>query len=62
MKLGIKPDEFKGTRFKGTAELSSEGTAFDMLVQAIKGQGIPVPPPKFAVTIRVDEVRALGEG
>ncbi len=56
-----KPEKFKGFQFKGTAELSSEGAVFDMLVQTIKDKKLPVPPPKHAVTIRVDEVRALGE-
>ena len=57
-----KPDRFQGFQFKGTAELSSEGAVFDMLVRTIKEKKIPVPPPKHAVTIRVDEVRGLGEG
>ncbi len=56
-----KPEKFQGFQFKGTAELSSEGAVFDMLVQTIKEKKIPVPPPKHAVTIRVDEVRAVGE-
>ncbi len=56
-----KPETFKGFQFKGTAELTSEGAVFDMLVKMIKDKKLPVPPPKYAVTIRVDEVRALGE-
>jgi len=56
-----KPEKFKGFQFKGTAELASDGPVFDMLVQTIKEKKIPVPPPKYAVTIRVDEVRAVGE-
>ena len=56
-----KPEKFQGFQFKGTAELSSEGVVFDMLAQTIKDKKIPVPPPKYAVTIHVDAVRALGE-
>ena len=57
-----KPEKFQGFQFKGTAKLSSEGAVFDMLVQTIKDKKLAVPPPKHAVTIRVDEVRGLGEG
>ncbi len=57
-----KPEKFQGFQFKGTAELSSEGSVFEMLVQTIKDKKLPVPPPKHAVTIRVEEVRALGKG
>ncbi|MBW2281411.1 MAG: pyridoxamine 5'-phosphate oxidase family protein [Deltaproteobacteria bacterium] len=56
-----KPEKFQGFQFKGTAELTSEGVVFDMLTQTIKDQKLPVPPPKHAVTIRVESVRALGE-
>ena len=57
-----KPEKFQGFQFKGTAELSTEGAVFDMLVQTIKEKNIPVPPPKHAVTIRVEEIRGLGGG
>ncbi len=57
-----KPEKFKGFQFKGTAELSTEGAVFDMLVQTIKEKKIPVPPPKYAVKIRVGEIRSVGEG
>ncbi len=56
-----KPEKFQGFQFKGSAELSSEGEVFDLLVQMIKEKKIPVPPPKHAVKIRIDEVRGLGE-
>ncbi|MCP4005062.1 MAG: pyridoxamine 5'-phosphate oxidase family protein [bacterium] len=56
-----KPETFKAFQFKGTAELTSDGAVFDMLVQTIKEKKLPVPPPKHAVTIKVEEVRALGE-
>ncbi len=56
-----KPEKFQGFQFKGTAELSSEGEIFDMLVATIKEKKLPVPPPKFAVKIRVSEIRAVGE-
>ena len=57
-----KPEKFQGFQFKGTAELSTEGAVFDMLVENIKAKKSAVPPPKHAVKIRIDEVRALGAG
>ena len=56
------PEKFQGFQFKGTAVLSPDGEVYDMLVRRIKEQKLPVPPPKNAVTIKVDEVRAIGEG
>lgn len=56
-----KPDTFKAFQFKSTAELTSDGAVFEMLVKTIEEEKIPVPPPKHAVTIKVEEVRALGE-
>ncbi len=56
-----RPEKFQGFQFKGTAKLSTEGDVFDMLVRTIKEKNIPVPPPKHAVTVTVDEVRGLGE-
>ena len=57
-----KPEKFQGFQFKGTAELSTDGEVFDMLVRSIKERKLAIPPPKHAVTIRIDEVRGLGEG
>ncbi|MCP3855655.1 MAG: pyridoxamine 5'-phosphate oxidase family protein [Actinomycetia bacterium] len=56
-----KPETFEGFQFKGTAALTSDGAVFDMLVQAIADKGLKLPPVQNAVTIRVEDVRRIGE-
>ncbi|MCP5028854.1 MAG: pyridoxamine 5'-phosphate oxidase family protein [Actinomycetia bacterium] len=59
--LVCQPATFSGYQFTGTAELSTEGSVYDMLVQAIADKGLELPPVQNAVTIRVDSVRRIGE-
>ncbi|MCP5066068.1 MAG: pyridoxamine 5'-phosphate oxidase family protein [bacterium] len=56
-----KPEVFAGFQFKGTAEISSEGAVFDMLVKKIADSGLQLPPVQNAVTISVESIRAIGE-
>ncbi len=56
-----KPEKFEGFQFNGTAELTSDGAVFDMLIQTMKDKKLKIPLPQYAVTIRVEEIRGLGE-
>ena len=56
-----KPEKYQGFQFKGKAEVTSEGELYDSFVTMIKEKKLPVPPPKHAVKVKLEEVRALGE-
>lgn len=57
-------ETFSGYQFKGTAEVLEEGPLYEMAVQQIKGisekTGAPLPPPKAAIKINVNEIYPLG--
>ena len=56
-----QPATFTGYQFTGTAELSSDGPVYDMLVQNIADKGLKLPPVQNAVTISVESIRRIGE-
>lgn len=57
-------ENFSGYQFKGTAEILKEGPLYEKAVQIVEiiaaRTGVPLPPPKAAIKIKVDEIYTLG--